>query len=104
MSSLPSQHPITLVEKRAALDRVLQSRALGRSEQLRALLRFVCEAEFAGRAHDLNEYTLGVSVLRRPSGYSPSEDSCVRSRAYELRSRLRAYYEDEAPEDPLRIE
>lgn len=101
--SLPSP-PITLVEKRAALGRVLQSRALGRSEQLRALLRFVCEAEFAGRAQELDEYTLGVTVLRRPSSYSPAEDSCVRSRAYELRSRLRAYYEDEAPEDPLRIE
>lgn len=102
--SSPSSLPITLVEKRSALERVLQSRALGRSEQLRALLRFVCEAEFAGRAEELNEHTLGVSALGRPSGYSPAEDSSVRSRAYELRSRLRAYYEDEAPEDPLRIE
>ncbi|MEY4548809.1 MAG: hypothetical protein RL685_5004 [Pseudomonadota bacterium] len=101
---VPSPLSITLDEKRAALERVLQSRALGRADQLRALLRFVCEAEFAGRAHDLNEYTLGVTVLRRPTGYSPAEDSCVRSRAYELRSRLRAYYEEEAPEDPVRIE
>jgi len=42
-------------------------------------------------------------VLGRPAGYSPAEDSCVRSRAYELRNRLRAYYESERPDDPIRI-
>jgi len=86
------------------MQRVLGSRALGRSEQLRKLLSYVCEAAIEGRSSELNEYVLGVAVLGRPEGYSPAEDSCVRSRAYELRSRLRAYYEAEAPEDPLRIE
>src|SRR6478752_3728196 len=95
---------ISSEDKRQALARVLQSRALGRSEQLRALLRYVCEAEIEGRAQEVNEYALGVSVLRRPQGYSPAEDSSVRSRAYELRNRLRAYYETEAPGDPIRIE
>ena len=102
MAPLPA--PVSGEEKRQALRRVLDSRALGRSEQLRAFLRYVCEAEFEGRAHEINEYALGVSVLRRPRGYSPAEDSCVRSRAYELRSKLRTYYEQEAPEDPIRIE
>jgi hypothetical protein len=102
MATLPA--PVSGEEKRQALRRVLDSRALGRSEQLRAFLRYVCEAELEGRAHEINEYALGVSVLRRPRGYSPAEDSCVRSRAYELRSKLRTYYEQEAPEDPIRIE
>jgi hypothetical protein len=102
MAPLPD--PVSAEEKRQALTRVLSSRALGRSEQLRAFLRYVCEAELEGRAHEVNEYALGVFVLRRPAGYSPAEDSCVRSRAYELRSRLRAYYEEEAPGDPIRIE
>jgi hypothetical protein len=91
-------------EKRAALARVLESRAFSRSEQLRAFLRYVCEAELEGRAHQLNEYALGVSVLGRRPGYSPAEDSSVRSRAYELRSKLKSYYRDEAPEDPIQIE
>jgi hypothetical protein len=102
MSTLPA--PISSEEKRAAMARVLQSRALGRSEQLRAFLRYVCEAELEGRANEVNEYALGVFVLRRPAGYSPAEDSCVRSRAYELRNRLRTYYEVESPGDPIRIE
>ena len=48
-------------------------------------LRFVCEAEMEGRAGDLNEY---VEVLGRPKGYSPAEDSSVRTRAYKLRQKL----------------
>jgi hypothetical protein len=91
-------------ERRLALARVLESRTFSRSEQLRAFLRYVCEAEFAGRAHELNEYALGVSVLKRRPGYSPAEDSGVRSRAYELRNKLRTYYDDEAPDDPVQIE
>jgi hypothetical protein len=91
-------------EKRLALARVLESRTFGRSDQLRAFLRYVCEAELEGRANQLNEYALGVSVLGRPDGYSPAEDSSVRSRAYELRNKLKSYYVDEAPDDPIQIE
>jgi hypothetical protein len=91
-------------EKRQALARVLASRTFSRSEQLRGFLRYVCEAELEGRAHQLNEYALGVSVLGRREGYSPAEDSGVRSRAYELRNKLRSYYRDEAPDDPVEIE
>jgi len=94
---------ITGEEKRATLTRVLESRTFGRSEQLRAFLRYVCEAEFEGRADQLNEYALGVSVLGRRAGYSPAEDSTVRSRAYDLRNKLKSYYRDEAPGDPIAI-
>jgi hypothetical protein len=95
---------IPVDEKRQALDRVLTSRTFSRSERLRAFLRYVCEAEFEGRAEQINEYALGVSALGRPPDYSPAEDSSVRSRAYELRNKLRTYYESEAANDPLQIE
>ena len=91
-------------DKRQALARVLESRTFSRSDQLRGFLRYVCEAELEGRAHQLNEYALGVSVLGRREGYSPAEDSSVRSRAYELRNKLKSYYQDEAPDDPIQIE
>jgi hypothetical protein len=96
--------PPSTEEKQQALERVLRSRALSRSDQLRSFLRYVCEAEFAGRAQQLNEYVLGVSVLGRPADYSPAEDACVRGRAYELRNKLKSYYGSEAPDDPVRIE
>jgi hypothetical protein len=95
---------VPIDEKRQALERVLASRTFVRSERLRAFLRYVCEAEFEGRAQQINEYALGVSVLGRSPEYSPAEDSSVRTRAYELRNKLRAYYESEGADDPIRIE
>ena len=88
---------------RRALERVMASRTFSRSDQLRSFLRYICDAELEGRAHELNEYVLGVSVLGRPASYSPTEDSCVRSRAHELRNKLKSYYRLEAPDDPIQI-
>jgi hypothetical protein len=51
--------PISVEDKRQTLERVLESRTFARSDQLRAFLRYVCEAEFEGRARQLNEYVLG---------------------------------------------
>jgi hypothetical protein len=95
---------VPIDEKRQALDRVLASRTFSRAERLRAFLRYVCEAEFEGRAQQINEYALGVSVLGRPVDYSPAEDASVRTRAYELRNKLRSYYASEAADDPIQIE
>lgn len=96
--------PISDDEKRAAVERVLQSRLFGRAEQLRKLFAYVCEAEITGRGRELNEQELGVQVLGRPPGYSPTKDSAVRSRVYELRQRLQSHYDAEGAHDPVRIE
>jgi hypothetical protein len=42
--------------------------------------------------------------MGRKPDFNPTEDSCVRSRAYELRSKLKAYYEQEDPKDLIQIE
>jgi hypothetical protein len=96
--------PVTVDEKRQAMEAVLASQALSRSERLKKLLRFICEAEIEGRGEALNEYAIGVEALGRPEGYSTLEDSSVRSRTYELRQRLEKYYSSEAPHAPIRIE
>jgi hypothetical protein len=90
-------------EKRAALDRALRSRTFARSEQLRAFLSFVCEAEIQGRGRDVTEYVIGVEVLGRPQNYSPAEDSSVRTRAYELRQKLQKLYALELSNEPVQI-
>ena len=90
-------------EKRAALERALRSRTFSRSEQLRSFLRYVCEEEIQGRAGDLNEYVIGIECLGRPEGYSPAEDSSVRTRAYELRHKLQKLYALELRDDGLQI-
>ncbi len=89
-------------EKRIALNRAIGSRTFARSEQLRSFLRYVCEAELRGGKSDLTEYVIGVEVLHRPAGYSPSEDSSVRTRAYELRQKLEKLYSTELPNEPVK--
>jgi hypothetical protein len=90
-------------EKRLALKKALESRTFARSEQLRSFLQFVCEAEFRGAKSGINEYLIGVEVLHRPPNYSPSEDSSVRTRAYELRQKLEKLYAEELPTETVRI-
>jgi hypothetical protein len=96
--------PVSQDHKRTALQQVLASETLARSDQLRSFLRCVCEMEIAGRGNEINEYLIGVEALGRPAGYSPAEDSSVRSRAYELRQKLHRYYESENPSAEIRIE
>ena len=82
----------------------MASRTFDRSHQLQAFLRYVCEREMEGRADDQNEYVIGVDVLGRPEGYSPSEDAIVRNRALTLRRKLEEYYRHENPGARIRIE
>jgi len=90
-------------EKRCALNDVLNSSTLARSDRLKNLLRFLCEAEIDGRAADLNEYSIGVKALGQPHDFSPAENSAVRSRVYELRQRLEKFYSTEATGAPVQI-
>ena len=96
--------PIPVGEKRQALELVLQSRVFFRCDQLKRMLRFICEAEIEGRAGELSEYIIGVEALGRPPSYNPVEDSTVRTRAYELRHKLKKFYATEAADVPIWIE
>ncbi len=87
-----------------ALEEILQSETFSRSERLKSLLRFICEAEIEGREQELNEYSIGTMALGRPQDFAPLEDSSVRSRAHELRQKLEKYYAQEAPASRVRIE
>jgi len=91
-------------EKRAIVDQIVSSQTLGRSDQLKAFLQFVCESEINGHGADLNEYLIGVQVLGRQEGYSTSEDATVRTRAHSLRRKLLDYYLLENPTAEIRVE
>jgi len=71
--------------KREALDLALKSATFSRSDQLKRFLRYVCEKEIAGKSDEINEYLVGIEALGKPSGYSPGNDSSVRTRAHALR-------------------
>jgi hypothetical protein len=92
------------VEKRAALEQVLQSTTFVRASQVRNFLRYICEMEFAGRAAALHEYLIGVEAMGRPTAYSPEDDSSVRRRAFALRRKLEQVYARELVDARVRID
>jgi len=92
------------VDKRAALEQVLQSATFVRASQVRNFLRYICEMEFAGRAAALHEYLIGVEAMGRPTAYSPEDDSSVRRRAFALRRKLEQVYEGELADARVRID
>lgn len=86
------------------MERVLASRWLKESQQLRGLLRHVVVETLEGRADGLKEYSLGLQVFHRPPDYDPRNDAIVRVQASLLRKRLAAYYEDEGRNAAVRID
>jgi hypothetical protein len=78
----PATDNLTEAEKRDAVATVLASQTFSRSEQLRHLLQYLCEAELQGQGGALNEYRIAVEALGRPASYSPAEDGVVRNRIY----------------------
>ena len=103
-SVAPTAESPSADERRAALDQVLQSPHFERADQLRSFLRFVCEAELAGRGSELNEHLIGVEALGRPPGYSTTEDSSVRRCAHTLRLKLEEAYATDLAGARVRIE
>ncbi len=91
-------------QRAQALREVLESQSFARSEQLKRFLRYVCELEIEGRSAEIKEYSIGVEALGRPPSYSPANDSSVRRRAFELRSKLEELYAGELATSEVIIE
>ncbi len=91
-------------ELRAVADRLLASATFQRSPRLREFLAFVVKCALENRAHEINEYSLGVQVFGKPAGYNPNLDNIVRVTARQLRTRLAEFYSTEGAEDPWRLE
>lgn len=92
------------VNEREALQRVLASRHFARSERLARFLEFTVTAKLASRPQDLKEAVIAAEVYGRDTTYDPNIDSLVRVEAARLRTKLKAYYEDEGRTDDLRID
>ncbi|MDR3724916.1 MAG: malectin domain-containing carbohydrate-binding protein [Terracidiphilus sp.] len=88
---------------RAALKTVLESKYFRRAPKLAHLLAYVCEKSFAGEAHQIKEYSIGVEVFHRGSSFDQDSDSIVRVEANRLRRQLAEYYASEGATHPLRI-
>ena len=86
------------------LEKVLQSPAFAGNERLCRFLSFIIEQTLDGHGHELKEPVIGVEVFGRRPGYSPKDDSIVRTEARRLRARLSTYYSGIGAGDPVLIE
>jgi hypothetical protein len=98
-----SQISIGLDAQRAELEAVLQSKYFTRAPTLANLLSYLCEKLFAGEAHQIKEYSVGVEVFHRGPSFDQDSDSIVRVEANRLRKRLAEYYAEEGASHRLRI-
>jgi hypothetical protein len=88
---------------RAQLEKICASTRFVNSHKLTQFLRLVVEESLAGRGSQIKEYSIGVEVYNRPSGYDPRVDATVRVEASKLRKRLSDYYAGEGQGDPILI-
>jgi hypothetical protein len=88
-------------EIQAQIDRLVRSKTFETSEVHRKLLQYLAEKSVNGEADRLKEYTIGLEAFGKPATYDPKHDSIVRLQAGRLRQKLAAYYQDEAPADPV---
>jgi hypothetical protein len=90
-------------QKRRALEQALQGSTFARADQLKRFLRYICEMEIAGRAHEVKEYSIATEALGHSADYSSADGSSVRNRAHSLRQKLQEYYEVENPKAEIQI-
>lgn len=95
--------PVDLEAQRAELQAVLQSPFFMRAPKLAHLLTYLCEKLFAGEAHQIKEYSVGVEVFHRGESFDQDSDSIVRVEANRLRKRLADYYASEGAAHPIHI-
>jgi TolB-like protein len=99
------EHPSSISQQEILdqLNRILASPIFMNSGLLSGFLSFIINEHLEGRSHLLKEYTIGVSVLSKKTGYDTKEDASVRIHAGRLRKSLAAYYSDAGRNDIVLI-
>jgi hypothetical protein len=103
-SAIDHRSSPSLVDVRAALERVLASPTLRGAPRLAAFLRCVVERTLDGRSAEIKSYTVAVEALDRAPSFDPQTDPIVRVEAGRLRHALGRYYAGEGRDDPIAIE
>lgn len=89
--------------EREEFEWLMSSGLLGRSDNLRRVLQYICEEHFQGRADQIKEYTVATEALGRRSGFDPQTDTIVRVTIHALRKRLIEIYQNEGAGRPIRL-
>ncbi len=63
------ENPTEFEQERAELEAVLSSDVFARSPKVAQILKYVCEAHFAGRSHEIKEYNIAIEVFGSRGGF-----------------------------------
>ena len=88
----------------AQVERLVNSKALHKSEALCKLLRYLAQHSLDNPEDPPKEYTIATEVFGRPAEYDPQVDSTTRVQAGRLRAKLANYYATEGTNDPILID
>jgi hypothetical protein len=91
-------------DARAEIERILESETFHSSVVLKRLLKFLADKTLSGEADNLNEYSVGVDGLGKPTNYDPRQDAIVRLHMGRIRQKLGDYYRNEGKNNPVVIE
>ncbi len=89
--------------RRALVARVIGSSIFLKTERLSGFLSSICELALNGRAHEINEHSIGITVFGRSPHYDSTVDGIVRTQASRLRQKLDLYFTGEGANEPIRI-
>jgi transcriptional antiterminator Rof (Rho-off) len=102
---IAGQHRVASARSiRIQLSNILKSIGFIRAERMKRFLEFVVEETLGGRADQLCEYSIGISVFGRDPSFEPGLDPIVRNDARRLRQKLLEYYQQCRNEDTVVIE
>lgn len=95
-------HDADTVERQLA--RICDSQDFSAAPKMRALLRYLIDAELGGTGDAIKAYGIGIDVFDRDATFDPNTDSIVRVQVGRLRHLLTYYYMTAGVGDSLRID
>lgn len=100
---MAADNPLTEMEIRAQLNRILESAEFANSARLKDFLSYIVGEALAGRADRIKGVTIAQTVFGADKDFDPETNSIVRVEAGRLRRRLGEYYAGAGHHDPIRI-
>lgn len=88
---------------RAQIERMSAAPIFAQAGRMVALLRYLVEAELAGKGRELHQSRIAIDVLGRDASFDPALDSIVRTEMGRLRSKLVEFYATEGTGDAVRV-
>lgn len=85
----------------AHIQRIIYSKGFGHSKTYASLLSYILHASVKGQVP--KEISIAIDVFGKDENYNPAQDTLVRVYMYNLRKKLKYYYEHEGKEESYQI-